>query len=183
MFIEGIEPFRNYVVVSERSGGLPRLRVIDLATRGVHYITFPEPAYGVFPTQNAEFDSHTLRFQYSSLLTPASTYDYDLATQQRVLKKRVDVPGYDASQYEVKRLMVPVRDGVHVPVSMIVRKGWVQDGTRPLLLYAYGSYGYHDGSDLQLAGAQPRRSRLRLRDRAHPRRAGDGTRSGTTTAR
>lgn len=141
VFIRAIEPFKHYVVVSERSAGLPRLRVIDLATRGVHYITFPEPAYGVFPTQNAEFDSRTLRFQYSSLLTPLSTFDYDLATHQRVLKKRVEVPGYDASQYEVKRLMVPVRDGVHVPVSMIVRKGWVQDGSRPLLLYAYGSYG------------------------------------------
>jgi oligopeptidase B len=142
VFIEGIEPFRNYVVVSERSSGLPRLRVIDLGTRGVHYITFPEPAYGVFPTQNAEFDSHTLRFQYSSLLTPPSTFDYDLATHQRVLKKRVEVPGYDPSQYEVKRMMVAVRDGVHVPVSMLVHKGWVQDGSRPLLLYAYGSYGY-----------------------------------------
>ena len=142
VFIEGIEPFRNYVVVSERSSGLPRLRVIDLATHGVHYVTFPEPAYGVFPTQNAEFDSRTLRFQYSSLLTPPSTFDYDLASHTRVLKKRTDVPGYDASQYEVKRLMVPVRDGVHVPVSMLVHKGWVQDGTRPLLFYAYGSYGY-----------------------------------------
>jgi oligopeptidase B len=142
VFIEGIEPFRDYVVVSERSNGLPRLRVIDLVTRGVHYITFPEPAYGVFPTQNAEFDSHTLRFQYSSLLTPASTFDYDLATHKRVLKKRVEVPGYDPSRYEVKRLMVRVRDGVHVPVSMLVHKGWVQDGSHPLLLYAYGSYGY-----------------------------------------
>ena len=141
VFIRGVEPFKHYVVVSERSGGLPRLRVIDLATRAVHYITFPEPAYGVLATQNAEFDSQTLRFQYSSLLTPPSTYDYDLATHQRVLRKRIDVPGYNASQYEVKRLMVPVRDGVHVPVSMIVRKGWVQDGSRPLLLYAYGSYG------------------------------------------
>src|SRR3569623_1665848 len=142
VFIEGVAPFRNYVVVSERSGGLPRLRVIDLATQGVHYVTFPEPAYGVFPTQNAEFDSHTLRFQYSSLLTPPSTVDYDLASHKRVLKKRTDVPGNNPSQYEVKRLMVPVRDGVHVPVSMIVHKGWVQDGSRPLLLYAYGSYGY-----------------------------------------
>ncbi|MEP7064456.1 MAG: S9 family peptidase [Gemmatimonadota bacterium] len=141
VFIEGLEAFKHYVVVAERSGGLPRLRVIDLATRDVHYITFPEPAYGVFPTQNAEFDSKTLRFQYSSLLTPPSTFDYDLATHQRVLKKRTDVPGYDASQYEVKRLMVQVRDGVHVPVSMIVRKGWVRDGSRPMLLYAYGSYG------------------------------------------
>ncbi|MEO7038834.1 MAG: S9 family peptidase [Gemmatimonadaceae bacterium] len=141
VFIEGIEPFKRFVVVSERSGGLPRLRVIDLITHAVHYITFPEPAYSVFPTQNAEFDSQVLRFQYSSLLTPASTFDYNLATHQRVLKKRIDVPGYDASLYEVKRLMVPVRDGVHVPVSLLVRKGWTQDGSHPLLLYAYGSYG------------------------------------------
>ena len=141
VFIQGIEPFRKYVVVSERSSGLPRLRVIDLATHAVHYVTFPEPAYGVFPTQNAEFDSHTLRFLYSSLLTPTSTFDYDLASHTRVLKKRTDVPGYDPSQYQVKRLMVRVRDGVHVPVSMIVHKGWVQDGSHPLLLYAYGSYG------------------------------------------
>ena len=142
VFIEGVEPFQHYVVVSERSGGLPRLRVRDLTTSATHFITFPEAAYGVFPTQNAEFATATLRFQYSSLVTPASTYDYDMATHNRVLKKRLEVPGFDPSQYEVKRLMVAVRDGAHVPVSMVVRKGWTQDGTHPLLLYAYGSYGY-----------------------------------------
>ena len=141
VFVEGVEPFKHFVVVSERSGGLPRLRVADLATKATYFITFPEPAYGVFPTQNADFDSPVLRFQYSSLVTPASTYDYDLATHIRALKKRLEVPGYVPSQYEVKRLMVPVRDGVHVPVSMLVRKGWTQDGSHPLLLYAYGSYG------------------------------------------
>lgn len=142
VFIEGVEPFKHYVVVTERSGGLPRLRVRDLTTNTTHFITFPEAAYGVFPTQNAEFETSTLRFQYSSLITPASTYDYDMTSHTRVLKKRLEVPGFDPSQYEVKRLMVAVRDGVHVPVSMIVRKGWTQDGTHPLLLYAYGSYGY-----------------------------------------
>ncbi|HEV7704364.1 MAG TPA: prolyl oligopeptidase family serine peptidase, partial [Gemmatimonadaceae bacterium] len=142
VFIEGIETFKRFVVVSERAGGLPRLRVRDLASGITHFITFPEPAYGVFPVQNADFDSPTLRFQYSSLITPASTYDYDMKARTRVLKKRLEVPGYDASRYEVKRLMVAVRDGVHVPVSMIVKKGWAQDGTHPLLLYAYGSYGY-----------------------------------------
>ncbi|MBA2684652.1 MAG: S9 family peptidase [Gemmatimonadaceae bacterium] len=142
VFVEGVEPFKHFVVVSERAGGLPRLRVTDLATRATHFITFPEAAYGVFPTQNAEFDSPTLRFQYSSLVTPASTYDYDMATHNRVLKKRLEVPGYDPSRYEVKRLMVSVRDGARVPVSMLVKKGWVRDGSHPLLLYAYGSYGY-----------------------------------------
>ncbi len=141
VFIEYLEPFRNNLVVVERSGGLRRLRVIDLKTNDVHYITFPELAYAVSPTQNAEFDARLLRFSYNSLITAPSTYDYNMATRQRELKKRLEVPGYDASRYEVKRFMVTARDGAHVPVSMIVRKGWKQDGTHPLLLYAYGSYG------------------------------------------
>ena len=142
VFIEYLVPFRNDLVVVERSGGLQRLRVIDLKTNAVHYITFPEAAYAVSPRQNAEFDTRNLRFVYSSLITPSSTFDYDMGTRERVLKKRVEVPTYDPSRYEVKRFMVTARDGAHVPVSMIVRKGWKQDGTRPLLLYAYGSYGY-----------------------------------------
>ena len=93
------------------------------------------------PTQNAEFDTDTLRFVYQSMVTPASTYDYNMATRQRVLKKRVEVPTFDASKYEVKRFMVTARDGARVPVSMIVGKNWKQDGTHPLLEYAYGSYG------------------------------------------
>jgi len=142
VFIEYLVPFRNDLVVVERSGGLQRLRVIDLKSNAVHYITFPEPAYGVTPRQNAEFETRNLRFVYSSLLTPPSTFDYDMGTRERVLKKRVEVPTYDPSRYEVKRFMVTARDGARVPVSMIVRKGWKQDGAAPLLLYAYGSYGY-----------------------------------------
>jgi oligopeptidase B len=141
VFIEYVSTFRNNLVVIERSGGLRRLRVVDLRNNAVHYITFPESAYAVSPTQNVEFDTPLLRFSYNSMITPPSTYDYNMATRQRDLKKRLDVPGYDASRYEVKRFMVTARDGAHVPVSMIVRKGWKQDGTRPLLLYAYGSYG------------------------------------------
>jgi oligopeptidase B len=142
VFIESLEPFRNNVVVTERSGGLRRLRVIDLKSNATHYITFPEPAYAVSPTQNVEFDSPTLRFSYSSMITPPSTFDYNMATRQRELKKRLEVPGFDAAKYEVRRFMVTARDGARVPVSMIVlRDGWKQDGTHPLLLYAYGSYG------------------------------------------
>jgi oligopeptidase B len=141
VFIRNLEPFKNFLVVVERARGLPRLRVIDLKTNAVHYITFPEPAYAVSPTQNAEFDTNNLRFVYNSMVTPASTYDYNMATRQRVLKKRVEVPTFDASKYEVKRLMVKARDGALVPVSMIVGKSWKQDGTHPLLEYAYGSYG------------------------------------------
>jgi oligopeptidase B len=142
VFIEYLEPFKNNLVVVQRSGGLRRLRVMDLKTRrATFYITFQEPAYAVSPTGNAEFDSDTLRFVYQSMVTPPTTYDYAMSTKQRVVKKKLDVPGFDPSKYEVKRFMVTARDGVKVPVSMIVQKGWTQDGTHPLLEYAYGSYG------------------------------------------
>ncbi|MDP9278822.1 MAG: prolyl oligopeptidase family serine peptidase, partial [Gemmatimonadota bacterium] len=142
VFIEYLEPFKNNLVVVQRSGGLRRLRVMDLKTRRApFYITFPEPTYAVGPTGNAEFDSDTLRFVYQSMVTQPSTYDYALSTRQRVLKKKLDVPGFDSNKYEVKRFMVTARDGVKVPVSMIVGKDWKQDGTHPLLEYAYGSYG------------------------------------------
>ena len=111
VFIEYLEPFKNNLVVVQRSGGLRRLRVMDLKTRRApFYITFPEPAYAVGPTGNAEFDSDTLRFVYQSMVTPPSTYDYAMSTRQRVLKKRVEVPGFDPAKYEVKRFMVTVRD-------------------------------------------------------------------------
>jgi len=142
VFIEYLEPFKNHLVVVQRSGGLRRLRVMDLKTkRAPFYITFPEAAYAVGPTGNAKFDSDTLRFAYQSMVTPSTTYDYAMSTRQRVVKKKLEVPGFDPSKYEVKRFMVRARDGVMVPVSMIVGKGWKQDGTHPLLEYAYGSYG------------------------------------------
>jgi oligopeptidase B len=147
VFIEYLEPFKNYVVVVERANGLRRLAVIDLKQSNImeglkmHFVTFPEPAYAVNPTGNAEFDSDTLRFVYQSLVTQPTTYDYAMSTRQRVIKKKLEVPGFDPTKYEVKRFMVTARDGVKVPVSMIVQKGWKQDGTHPLLEYAYGSYG------------------------------------------
>ena len=141
VFIEYLTPFKNYVVLAQRSGGLRRLRVVNLRANSSHYITFPEPAYSVFPTGNAEFDTDTLRFSYSSLINQPTTYDYAMSTRERVLKKRLEVPTFDPTRYEVKRFMVTARDRTRVPVSMVVRNGWAQDGTRPLLLYAYGSYG------------------------------------------
>ena len=142
VFIEFLLPFKNNLVVVQRSGGLRRLRVMDLKTkRADYYVTFPEAAYAVSPTGNAEFDTDSVRFSYQSMVTPSSTYDYSFSTRQRVLKKKVEVPGFDPSKYEVKRFMVKARDGVMVPVSMIVGKTWKQDGTHPLLEYAYGSYG------------------------------------------
>lgn len=142
VFIEQVLPFAGQVVVSERFGGLRRLRVVDVATGSHHFVTFPEVAYGVFPAANPEFDTPVMRFTYSSLLTPPSVYDYDMAARTRELKKETEVlGGFDRTRYEVQRISVPARDGAMVPVSLLVRKGFTPTGKAPLLLYAYGSYG------------------------------------------
>ena len=142
VFVESVDAFRRFVVVSERAGGLRRLRVTDLATGASHYVTFPESAYGVFPAANPEFDADLFRFTYSSLVTPSSVYDYNPATRRRTLRKRQEIPsGFQASAYRVRRFFAPARDGVEVPVSLLMRRGNQLDGRHPLLLYAYGSYG------------------------------------------
>jgi oligopeptidase B len=141
-FIEGIDVFEKFAVIVERRQGLRRLRVVDLASERSSDITFPEEAYGVYPTGNPEFKTDSYRFSYSSFITPSSTYDYNVETGERVLKKRREIPsGFEASRYEVQRRMAPARDGIQVPVSILMRKGTKLDGTSPLFLYAYGSYG------------------------------------------
>lgn len=141
-FVEGVDVFRDYAVVAERIGGLRRLRVVERASKAWHHVTMPEVAYGVFPAANPEYASRTMRYTYSSFVTPPSVYDYDMGTRTAELKKREEVlGGWDASKYEVRRLMVKARDGVSVPVSVLMKKGTALDGKNPLLLYAYGSYG------------------------------------------
>ena len=143
VFVEGMEVFRDFAVVLERAGGLRRLRVTELASDGSHYVDFPEPAYGVVLEENPEFATGTIRFTYSSLITPDSVYDYDVQARTRELRKRDEVlGGYDPSLYRVERLMVPARDGARVPVSLVYRAPLARDGRRPLVLYAYGAYGH-----------------------------------------
>jgi len=145
VFVEGVLAFKNHLVIQQRRDGLRRLRVTDLGKSGdaaSHEIEFPEPAYGVNLGGNPEFDSPLLRFSYSSLITPNSVYDYALASRERTLMKRDEVlGGYDPNRYQVERVYVTARDGARVPVSMVYRKGLRRDGKRPLLMYAYGSYG------------------------------------------
>ncbi len=142
VFVEGIDLFSNFAVVMERRGGLRRLRVVDLKSRASHDIEMPEAAYAVSPSTNEEFTTGLYRFNYSSPVTPASVYDYNITTHERVLKKRREIPsGFDAAKYEVRRRMAPGRDGVQVPVSILLKRGSNLDGSSPLLLYAYGSYG------------------------------------------
>ena len=141
-FVEGVMAFKQHVVVMERRDGLRRLVIHDLERGGAHDVEFPEAAYGVFPGSNPEFDTRTLRFAYSSLVTPNSVFDYDMVARTRELKKRDEVlGGFDPSRYAVERIYATARDGTRVPVSLVYRKGFARDGTAPLLLYAYGSYG------------------------------------------
>jgi oligopeptidase B len=133
--------FRDYIVLSEREGGLPYLRVIDKKTKASHRISTPEPVYALFLGQNAEYDTRSIQFVYNSLVTPASTFEYDMSTKQRTLLKQQPVLGYQPSGYESKRVWVTARDGAKVPVALVYRKGTKFDGSAPMLLYAYGSYG------------------------------------------
>jgi oligopeptidase B len=143
VFVERIDVFEQWLVRSERRDGLRRIVVRSLATGVEHDVSFPDAAYGVDVGENPEFSTDVLRFTYSSLVTPPSVFDYNMATGERVLMKRQDVlGGYDPSLYTVERLMVRSTDGsVSVPVSLVYKAPLTLDGLRPLLLYAYGSYG------------------------------------------
>ncbi len=139
--IDDIEPFANHLVVAEREKGLQNFRVIDLGTNRSHRVEFPEPVYAVFPGANHEFNTPVFRFNYQSLVTPPSVFDYDMNGRQRKLLKQTEVPGYDPSRYTSERVYAKASDGTRIPVSLVYKKGLQRDGKNPMLLYGYGSYG------------------------------------------
>jgi oligopeptidase B len=143
VLLEDLEMFSGYAVAFEKSEAVNLLRVYDFQTGKWRKIGFPEPVYSAAPTANVEFDSHILRYSYQSMITPASVFDYDMATEKKTLLKQQEVlGGYDPAQYASERLWATARDGVRVPVSIVYKKGFKRDGTSPLFLYAYGSYGF-----------------------------------------
>ncbi|RMG03791.1 MAG: S9 family peptidase, partial [Acidobacteria bacterium] len=141
--IESIDLFKDYLVVSELENGLEYLKVIDLkGIKPPHRIQTPEDVYTINLAFNPEFDTPVIRYNYSSMITPMSTYEYNFKTGKSKLLKQQEIPsGYDKTQYETKRVWAIVRDGTRVPISMVWKKGVKFDGTAPMLLYAYGSYG------------------------------------------
>lgn len=142
VFLQGVEVFSDFMVVTERRDGLRHLRIIPFDGGEEYEIEFDEPTYVTWVDENEEMETTTLRFGYSSLNTPESIYDLDLLTHERRLMKREQVRGgFDPANYVVDRLWAPARDGVQVPISLVYRNGVVLDGSNPLLLYAYGSYG------------------------------------------
>ncbi len=140
--LDGVDMFKDFFVAIEKTGGLPQLRLFDIKTKKPHNISFPEAAFEASPGQNAEFDTKLYRFNYGSLVTPSSVFDYDVATRERTLKKQQPVlGGYDTKDYQSERVLVTAADGTKVPVSLVYKKALKRNGPQPTLLYAYGSYG------------------------------------------
>lgn len=134
--------YKTFMTRLEREDGLPRIVIRRLTDNIEHSIAFDEEAYSLGAGGGYEFDTTTIRFTYSSMTTPSQTFDYNVETRERVLRKEQEVPsGHTASDYVTRRLMAPAEDGETVPVSILYRKDTKLDGSAPLLLYGYGSYG------------------------------------------
>ncbi len=142
VLLEGLDVFKNYLVLTERINGIKELRIRPWNGDPEHYIAFEEDAHLVSSSTNRDFDTEVLRFGYSSMTTPYSTFDYNMRTKERSLLKEQEVVGdFDKDNYTSERHLVTVRDGAKVPISVVYRKGIKKDGNNPLLLYGYGSYG------------------------------------------
>ena len=142
VFLEGIELFKEFMAVEERKEGLTRIQIRNWNNDKGHYIEFEEDVYAAGISNNPEFDSKLLRYGYSSMTTPRSTYDFNMKTHERELKKQEEVLGdFDSDNYETKRLWAEADDGEKVPMSVVYRKGIKLNGSNPTLLYGYGSYG------------------------------------------
>ena len=140
-YIRGFSAFKDFIAVQERIDGLDQVRLIDRAGEST-YIPFPESAYSAHVGTNEEFQTDTLRLQYSSMVTPDTVFDYHLDTEDLEVRKVRQIPsGYDASEYVTERVLATARDGVQVPVSIVRRKDTPLDGAAPLYLYGYGAYG------------------------------------------
>lgn len=141
VLLEDMDIFKDYLVLSERRAGITQIRVRPWEGQE-HYIDFGEDAYMAYTSTNLEFDTDVLRMGYTSLTTPNTTYDYHLKTREfTMLKQQEVVGGFNSDDYVSERIMVEARDGAKVPVSLVYRKGFKKDGSQPLLLYGYGSYG------------------------------------------
>ncbi len=141
--LQGIEIFKNHLVLSERAQANTLMRIINQKTNETHYLNFGEPAFTINPSINLDFDTELLRYGYTSMTTPNSTYDYNMNTKQRILLKQQEVVGgYKAEDYQTERIWAEATDGTKIPMSIVYKKGLQKNGNNPTMLYGYGSYGY-----------------------------------------
>lgn len=143
VYFQGMDLFENYLVAEERKEGLRTIRVIKWDGTDDHYIQFNDPAYFAATTSNLDFNTDVLRYMYSSLTTPNSTFEYNMATKKQELLKQTEVldDNFSVENYTSERLFATATDGTKIPVSIVYKKGIEKNGKNPLLLYAYGSYG------------------------------------------
>jgi oligopeptidase B len=142
IYVIDIELFSGHLVRLERANALPAIVIRDLASGEEHAIAFDETAYSLDTMGGYEFQTTNLRFSYSSMTTPSEVFDYDMTSRTRVLRKRQEIPsGHNPADYVTTRIMATSYDGAEVPISILHRRDFMRDGTAPLLLYGYGSYG------------------------------------------
>ena len=143
VLLEGVDMFKEYLVVNERNNGLNKIRIIRWDGADDYYLPFDNETYSAYTTQNLEFDTDTLRYGYNSLTTPASVIDFNMKTKEQTVKKQQEVLGgkFDENNYTSERIWATAADGTQIPVSLVYRKGIKKDGSNPLLQYGYGSYG------------------------------------------
>jgi oligopeptidase B len=141
--LQNIDLFKDFAVSVEKSNALDHLRIYDFKSSVWKEIAYPEPVYSVFPGGTPDYESNTYRYNYQSLVTSSSVFDYDVNTGKSTLRKQQEVlGGYDSKQYVCERLWATARDGVKVPISIVYKRGFVRNGKAPLFLYGYGSYGF-----------------------------------------
>jgi oligopeptidase B len=142
VLLEEVEVFKGHWVIVERKEGLLQLRVRDLTNNSDHYLEFGEPSYAAYVSNNPEYNSLTLRYNYTSLTTPNSVFDYNLNDRsKKLMKEQVVLGGFKKEDYVTERIYATAKDGVKVPISLVYKKDTKRDGSAPLLLYGYGSYG------------------------------------------
>lgn len=143
VLIEGLDVFKDFLVISERENGLTKLNVKNLKDQTHHYIPFNEPAYVVGTTSNLTMDTPILRYAYNSMVNPGTVFEYNMISKEgKILKEKEVVGEYNQNDYVAERIWATGRDGTKIPMSMVYRKGIKKDGNNPTLIYAYGSYGY-----------------------------------------
>jgi oligopeptidase B len=142
VLVEGIDEFKNYLVLSERQNGLSQLVIMDRKTGNKEFLKFDEPDYTVYPSGNPEYNTDNFRFGYTSMITPSTQYEQNLKTGARkILKQQEVLGGYNKNEYTTERVFATAKDGTKIPISIVYKKGIIKNDKNPTLLYAYGSYG------------------------------------------
>lgn len=143
VLLEDVDIFKDFLVVSERSNGLNKIRIIRWDGNDDYYLPFESETYTAYTTTNVEFDTNILRYAYNALTTPASVIDFDMVTKTKTIKKEQEILGgtFDKNNYASERIWATADDGTKVPISLVYRKDMRKTEGNPLLQYAYGAYG------------------------------------------